>query len=182
MEKKRSNNQNKGPNRKGPSASGGSPGGQPVARHRATKSTSFYPDHAIEEEIGPNNVMQAPPVRIIRLNSSQPSNMPQYGQNCNGNRQNGTGSRPKSDMKTSASTPCIKPTAQQQGAFFDKHMDGRLVQEGLANKTLIQSKIRINQRSYEDAFVTDPVICFNSSSLISYNRGLNLRMVEVIYS
>jgi hypothetical protein len=48
------------------------------------------------------------------------------------------------------------PMNNQQN-IYDQYWDENLIKEGLANKTLLQGKIRINQRSYEDAYFTDPV-------------------------
>ena len=41
--------------------------------------------------------------------------------------------------------------------IFEPYLSTKLVEEGLSNKTLIQGKLRINPRNYEDAFVSDPV-------------------------
>jgi hypothetical protein len=67
--------------------------------------------------------------------------------------------RPKNTnyrMKNSQSMNAVSNNQLPQ-IMFDQYWDQNLIDDGLASKTLIQGKIRINQRSYEDAFITDPV-------------------------
>ena len=42
-------------------------------------------------------------------------------------------------------------------AMFEEYWNSERVQEGIATKSVIVGKLRINQRSYEDAFISDPV-------------------------
>ena len=51
---------------------------------------------------------------------------------------------------------------QQQQAnnqtIYEEYWSMERVQECIATKTVIVGKLRINQRSYEDAFISDPVL------------------------
>ena len=40
---------------------------------------------------------------------------------------------------------------------YEPHWTDKQIKEGLENKTLLQGKLRINQRNFEDAFVSDLV-------------------------
>ena len=49
-----------------------------------------------------------------------------------------------------------KPKSDSKPAIYEEYWSDEQIKQGLANKTLIDGKIRINQRNYEDAFVNDP--------------------------
>ncbi len=70
-------------------------------------------------------------------------------------------------MKISASQPSILSYGQEQKAknnnqsnFYLKYWTETEVTKELEAKKILQGKIRINQRNYEDAFITDSVIIF----------------------
>ena len=59
-------------------------------------------------------------------------------------------------QQNSTSTVCMDISKKRKN-IFEPYLSTKLVEEGLSNKTLIQGKLRINPRNYEDAFVSDPV-------------------------
>lgn len=48
----------------------------------------------------------------------------------------------------------------QGGVTYEAYWSNERIEEALANRSAIQGRLRINQRSFEDAFVSDPVSCF----------------------
>lgn len=59
-----------------------------------------------------------------------------------------------------SATVAANLTQKQQPSqnIYDPYWSDDKIEQGLADKSLIKSRIRINQRNYEDAFVSDPVI------------------------
>lgn len=60
----------------------------------------------------------------------------------------------KNQLKKSASA---FPAMTSQQIVYDQYWDSNSINQGLRNGILFQGKLRINPRSYEDAFLTDPV-------------------------
>jgi hypothetical protein len=44
-----------------------------------------------------------------------------------------------------------------QGVNYEPYWDPERIDSAITNKIAIQGRLRINQRSFEDAFVSDPV-------------------------
>lgn len=63
----------------------------------------------------------------------------------------------KNQIKKSTSSNLSMNTQQ---IVYDKYWDFDSINQGLSTGTLLQGKLRINPRSYEDAFLTDPVSFF----------------------
>jgi len=86
-------------------------------------------------------------------------------------------SKKSQQLKVSASQPQISNLQN----IYEKYWDTDEVNKGLIHKVLIQGKLRINQRSYEDAFITDPNgggdIYING--LKDRNRALNGDIVAI---
>ena len=58
--------------------------------------------------------------------------------------------------------------SNNQPNYYDKYWTAEEVSRELEAKTILQGKIRINLRNYEDAFITDPVkFDLNNSGSIS---------------
>lgn len=64
----------------------------------------------------------------------------------------------------SASQPIIHQNNQEQASnnsfqptIYEKYWEPKEVAKALEENKILQGKIRINQRSYEDAFITDSV-------------------------
>ncbi|RNA34144.1 DIS3-like exonuclease 2 isoform X1 [Brachionus plicatilis] len=84
----------------------------------------------------------------------------------------------KNQIKKSASAVS---SVNSQQIVYDQYWDPGSIAEGLSNGTLLNGKLRINPRSYEDAFLTDPSggsdIYING--LKDRNRALNNDVVAV---
>jgi len=89
---------------------------------------------------------------------------------CNTNKQSfsnssSTSTNTNHKMKMSSSQPSMISYSQEQkmknnnqSNYYDKYWTAEEVSRELEAKTILQGKIRINLRNYEDAFITDPVI------------------------
>lgn len=100
----------------------------------------------------------------VKSNSKAKDNQQKQGGNTPNNvRQNNNKSN-NSTPRSSALKKSVSGGAallnSQGGVTYEAYWSNDRIEEALANRSAIQGRLRINQRSFEDAFVSDPVSCF----------------------